>query len=42
VVRQYGWSPHEIGRLMLDDADYLGLLYWYKDALEIEKAMKKK
>jgi hypothetical protein len=42
VVRQYSWTPTEIGRLYLDDEDYLGLEFWYNDVIKINSEMKKK
>lgn len=42
VARQYHWSPSEIGKLYLDDWDYLGLEYWYNDAAQIDKELKAK
>lgn len=38
VVREYKWSPNEIGSLYLDDADFFGLEYWYKDVIAIVNA----
>lgn len=34
VVRVYGWTPKDCESLYLDDADFLGLEYWYNDAVE--------
>jgi len=37
VARVYRWTPEVIGNLYLDDADFLGLWYWYEDAKEMNK-----
>lgn len=42
VIREFKWSPTVINELFIDDADYLGLEYWYNDALEIQKSINKK
>jgi len=40
VVREYHWTPHYVNGLFLDEADHLGLMYWYNDVLEIQKELK--
>ncbi|PXX26281.1 hypothetical protein C7967_11543 [Thalassospira sp. 11-3] len=40
VVRYFKWTPETIDQLFLDDYDHHGLVYWYKDVEEQEKAMK--
>jgi len=42
VVREYKWSPAIVGDLFLDNIDYGGLIFWYKDTKEIEAALKPK
>ncbi len=42
VVRQYNWTPEIINSLYLDDADYFGLKWWYKDVLEVTEQLKSK
>jgi hypothetical protein len=42
VVREYKWSPAIVGDLFLDEIDFEGLVFWYKDTKEIEKALKPK
>jgi hypothetical protein len=34
VARYFYFSPFHIDRLFLDNIDHLGLIYWYKDAME--------
>lgn len=41
VVRVHHWTPEIIENLYLDDADFLGLEYWYNDVLEEFKTSKK-
>ena len=40
VVRQYHWQPRIISSLYADNQDYMGLIYWYEDALDIAREMK--
>lgn len=42
VAREFNWLPKDIGSLFLDDIDYLGLEYWYKDILEAIEYIKSK
>jgi hypothetical protein len=41
VAREFKWPPNVIGGLFVDDADYLGLEYWYNDVLEMVNETKK-
>ena len=40
IARLYRWSVDKIEKLYLDDIDYKGLYYWYKDALEYNEQIK--
>ena len=40
IARTYNWPPSEIGGFFFDRMDYMGLLFWYDDALEMDKEMK--
>lgn len=40
IIRTYEWPPSEIGGLFFDRIDYEGLLYWYDDAIEMNKEIK--
>jgi len=40
VARTYHWSIDDIMKLYLDDEDVYGLIFWYNDALEMEKEIK--
>jgi hypothetical protein len=42
VVREHHWQPNEIGKLKLDNEDYLGLEYWYNDVMKVISEMKAK
>lgn len=39
VVRYTHWSPKIIDELYLDDLDHNGLLFWYNDIKEQNKAI---
>ena len=41
VVRYTNWPPSVIDEMYLDDLDHHGLLFWYNDIKEQDKAMKK-
>lgn len=34
VARGFKWTPKEIMDLYVDDHDFLGLMFWYKDVKE--------
>jgi hypothetical protein len=40
VVREHHWSPDVINDLFLDDFDFFGLEFWYKDVIETNKKEK--
>jgi hypothetical protein len=42
VVREFQWLPTEIGSLFIDDADYLGLEFWYNDIVQVAQEFKNK
>ena len=42
VVREHHWAPDTLGVLFYDREDYLGLLYWYEDIIEVHKELKNK
>jgi hypothetical protein len=37
VVREYKFSPTDVGNLYIDEIDYRGLVFWYNDCLKINK-----
>ncbi|NCX55601.1 MAG: hypothetical protein EBW87_00160 [Burkholderiaceae bacterium] len=39
IVRQYHWSPAQIGDLFFDREDYYGIMYWHDDAVEVNREM---
>lgn len=42
IVREHKWAPDIIDNLYIDELDYQGLEYWYKDVLEVVKELKSK
>jgi hypothetical protein len=42
VVREHHWCPDQIGKLKLDDEDYLGLEFWYNDVITVINELKPK
>jgi hypothetical protein len=34
VTREHHWPPETIGGLFVDEQDFEGLFFWYKDVLE--------
>lgn len=40
VVREYKWSPADVGDLFLDEVDYTGLVFWYKDVKTVHAELK--
>jgi hypothetical protein len=42
VIREHHWLPTEIGKLKLDDEDYLGLEFWYNDVITVINELKPK
>jgi len=42
IVREHHWKPSYLSKLYLDDADYLGLEYWYNDVVEVGEEIAKK
>ena len=38
VIRTVGseknWSPRQLGKLYVDEADYEGLIFWYNEILQ--------
>jgi len=41
-VREHKWTPDVIGKLYVDEIDYHGLIYWYKDVLVVAKELRGK
>jgi hypothetical protein len=42
VVRQFNWSPEVIDNLYMDGNDYKGLVYWYRDVVEVNEKLRQK
>ena len=42
VVRSLYWNPDIIGKLFIDNIDYLGLEYWYNDVRDVSASFKNK
>jgi hypothetical protein len=42
VVREHKWSPAIVGDLFLDEKDFEGLVFWYKDILKVNKELEAK
>jgi len=42
VVREFHFKPKDIDDLFLDENDYHGIIYWYKDAVQVNKELKGK
>ncbi len=42
VVREYKWPPRLVGGLFIDREDYLGLMFWYDDIVDVTKQLKTK
>jgi len=40
IARTYNWPPSEIGGFFFDRIDYMGLLYWFDDALQMNAETK--
>lgn len=40
VIRVHHWDPRIIESLYLDDADFLGLEFWYNDVVGEDKKIK--
>jgi len=40
IVREHKWTPSVINSLYVDEIDYQGLIYWYKDVLVVVKELK--
>lgn len=41
IVFEYHFPPSEIREMYVDDYDFLGIVYWYKEAERIIKARNK-
>ena len=41
IARNYYWTPDEIEKLFVDSIDYKGLVFWYDDALEMQREINK-
>ncbi len=42
LVRENHWPPSVLEGLFFDREDYLGLIFWYEDLLEVNDELKKK
>jgi len=42
VAGEFKWTPDQIDKLWLDDADYHGLIYWYNYVKELNESLKPK
>jgi hypothetical protein len=40
VVRGLRWSPKKIDNLYVDHYDHHGIIYWYQDAVQVNKELK--